>query len=381
MISKDIAASDSNANYQFFLEHAPDGVVMIDQYNKIQFWNPKAEAIFGWTAAEVIGKTLSNIIVPPAFREAHNNGMKRQLATGEVRVLNKTIEVPALHKNEKEFYISLTISRVELKGTISFLAFIRDITEQKNNQAQLELKTLELERSNQQLQEFASIASHDLKEPLRKIAMFVDVIITKENEALSEATKNNLQKIRDAARRMRQLTEGILSYSSFGTAVEKEQISLEVLLQDAVANLESRIKETNAVITSDGLPEAPVVALQLQQVFQNLLSNAIKFSKNDETPRINISHIILPWKEIQIKDLQHAAHYLQINFEDNGIGFSGEVTEKIFGLFQRLHGKSAYEGSGLGLAICRKIIENHKGTITATSEPDAGSTFTILLPL
>lgn len=123
---------DNKENYKHFFDNAPDAVVLIDQYNRIQFWNPKAETIFGWTSEEVIGKVLSNIIIPTAYREAHDSGMKRYLATGEVRVLNKTIEVPSLHRKGHEFYISLTISKVELGGIPSFLAFVRDITEQKS---------------------------------------------------------------------------------------------------------------------------------------------------------------------------------------------------------------------------------------------------------
>ncbi len=381
MISESTSSSGSWENYQLFFEHAPDGVVLIDQYNKIQFWNPKAEAIFGWSSSEVIGLSTSSVIVPPSFREAHDNGMKRHLATGEVRVLNKTIEVPALHQNGKEFYISLTISKVELRGITSFLAFIRDVTEQKSNQAQLEQKTHELERSNQQLHEFASIASHDLKEPLRKISMFVDVILTTEQQALSQSAQTNLQKIADAAGRMRQLTEGILSYSSFGTTEDKEWCSLEDLYLEAITNLESRIKETNALVLSDGLPEAPVLPLQMQQVFQNLLSNALKFSKKEERPSIHVTHTFLSSKDLDVKPLKPANQYLQIAFKDNGIGFSKHLSEKIFGLFQRLHGKAAYEGSGLGLAICRKIVANHGGTITASSELGGGSTFIVTLPL
>ena len=366
-------------DYQLFFENAPDAVVLIDQYNRIQFWNPKAEAIFGWSSVEVVGRILSGVIVPPAFRSAHDNGMKRHLATGEVRVLNKTIEVPALHRTGREFFISLTISRIELQGITGFLAFIRDITEQKHNQAQLEQKTRELERSNQQLQDFASIASHDLKEPLRKISMFANMITTSE-ETLSEKARTNLQKIGDAAFRMQQLIDAVLSYSSVDTAVQKQRCSLEELLQETLVSLETRIQDSGARVASDGLQEAEVIPFQIQQVFQNLISNALKFSKRDVPPQIKITHQIVSSQEANLPT-GPGGTYLQIKVSDNGIGFNQEASEKIFGLFQRLHGKSAFEGSGLGLAICRKVAENHEGSISATSEPNVGSTFTLLLPL
>jgi PAS domain S-box-containing protein len=375
-----IQSLNSSESYQLFFENAPDGVVLIDQFNTIQFWNPKAEAIFGWASHEVLGKIISHVIVPEEFREAHDSGMKRYLATGEVRVLNKTIEVPALHRSGKEFFIALTISTIALNGLTNFLAFIRDITEQKQSRAELEQTTLELQRSNQRLQEFASIASHDLKEPLRKIATYADLIITSESGVISDSTRLNLEKITGAATRMRQLTDGILAYSSVGSATHTEQCSLATLLSEALINLEASIRESGAIVQSDSLPMAQVVPVQIQQLFQNLISNAIKFTKRGDTPVIQITHQVVPAKAIQIEDLKPAKSYLQLSISDNGIGFHSDASEKIFGLFQRLHSKAAYEGSGLGLAICRKIVENHGGTISATSVREAGSVFTITLP-
>jgi PAS domain S-box-containing protein len=382
--------SEKAQDYQLFFENAPDAVVLIDQYSLIQFWNPKAEAIFGWTSGEVVGRSISGLIVPPAHREAHNNGMRRHLATGESRMLNKTIEVPALHRSGREFFISLTISKVYLYGVTGFLAFIRDITEQKKSQAELEQKTKELEqktreleRSNQQLKEFAAVASHDLKEPVRKIAINADSIVTSEKECLSKKAEASLLKIKTAAHRMQGLIDGILAYSSLEAEVQRQVCSLEELLQGVLVTLEDRIRETNALVISKGagLPEAAVIPIQMQQLLQNLIANALKFSKEGVPPVITITSAILSKKDAAGLLPQPSDHNLQLNVTDNGIGFSAEDGDKIFGLFQRLHGRSAYEGSGLGLALCRRIAENHGGTITATSEPDNGATFTVLLPI
>ena len=358
-------------------------MVLIDQYNNIQSWNLKAETIFGWPSGEVVGRSVSEIIVPPAYREAHDNGMKRHIRTGETRVLNKTIEVPALHRSGREFFISLTISKVYLYGVTGFLAFIRDITEQKKGQAELEQKTRELERSNQQLKEFAAVASHDLKEPVRKIAITADSIVTSEKECLSKKAESSLQKIKDAAQRMQGLIDGILAYSSLEVEGQKQVCSLEDLLQGVLVTLEDRIRETNALVISKGpeLPQLAVIPVQIQQLFQNLIANALKFSKKGETPQITITHAFLTPNEVEGLPLQPSGRYLQLNVSDNGIGFTKEEGEKIFGLFQRLHGRSAYEGSGLGLALCRRIAENHGGIITAASEPDRGATFTVTLPI
>jgi PAS domain S-box-containing protein len=370
-------------DYRLFFDNAPDAVVLIDQYNHIRFWNPKAKTIFGWASGEVIGRAVSAVIVPLAYREAHDTGMQRHLATGESRVLNKTIEVPALHRSGREFFIALTISKIYLNGATGFLAFIRDITEQKKSQAELEQKTRELERSNQQLKEFAAVASHDLKEPLRKIAINADITISAEKECLSQKAKSNLHKIKEAALRMKELIDGILSYSSLEAEGQKQVCSLEALFQGVLVTLEDRIRDTNALVIAKGreLPDAEVIPVQMRQLFQNLIANALKFSKEGEPPQITISHALLTPKEVEGLPLQPSSRYLQLNITDDGIGFTREDSERIFGLFQRLHGRSSYEGSGLGLALCRRIAENHGGLITATSEPGKGATFTVTLPI
>lgn len=257
---------------------------------------------------------------------------------------------------------------------------VQDVTERKRMEEQLIFKSLELERSNEQLQQFASVASHDLKEPLRKMIMFSDMIVTSEWDDLSEKTKNSLQRIIEASRRMMQLIEGILSYSTFSHQTKKENYSLNEAVKEAVNNLEYRISETKAIIEHEQLPELEAVPFQMQQLFQNLIANAIKFSKKEVSPHIRIAYQVIPRSEMTNVHLQLAQDYLKIEVKDNGIGFSSEVSDKIFGLFQRLHSKSAYEGTGLGLAICRKIVENHGGIIYASAKEGEGATFTIVLP-
>lgn len=278
---------------------------------------------------------------------------------------------------------------IDSRGVVSFtkdgkaktlIGTVQDVTERKKIETGLIQKAMELERSNEQLQQFAYIASHDLKEPLRKITMFSDLIITSEWDHLSEKTKANLQKIKDTSKRMQQLIEDVLSYSSLNLNATKENYSLEKAVREAINNLEFKIRETSAIIESDGLPKAEVIPFQMQQLFQNLLVNALKFSKKGVQPKISITHSVLSKTKLASKHIVPASKYLEIKVTDNGIGFSSDVSERIFGLFQRLHNKSAYEGSGLGLAICRKIVEEHGGTISASSEEGVSSTFTILLP-
>jgi signal transduction histidine kinase len=258
---------------------------------------------------------------------------------------------------------------------------VQDVTERKRFEESLFEKTIELQKSNASLQEFASVASHDLKEPLRKIITFSDMVQASEKDKLSPTGAVHLQKVIDSARRMKDLIDDILTFSAMGTKETKEEVSLQDILQDVLSTLEVRIREKEATVTVTDLPAATVYPVQIQQLFLNLLSNALKFSKKDEKPQIVITHSIISGSQVKDLPLGKAASYLQIKVADNGIGFSKEASEKIFQLFHRLHNKTQYEGTGLGLAICRKVAENHGGSIHAESEPGKGSAFIILLPL
>lgn len=285
------------------------------------------------------------------------------------------------NKGEKVIDSRGVVTFDEQRKPLILSGTIQDITERKRTEQQLISKTLELERSNVQLQEFAYIASHDLKEPLRKISIFSNFIMASELDVLSEKGKMHFQKITEAIKRMQQLIEGILSYSSLSGQTDKEHYNLQEALGEALNNLELKIKESGAVIKSGSLPVIKGIPFQLQQLFQNLISNALKFSKRDVQPQINILCKVLPGNSSFHPDVRLSKEYLELTFADNGIGFDKAGSEKIFGLFQRLHGRGEYEGSGLGLAICKKITENHGGVITATSQPGHGATFTIILPV
>ena len=371
-------------NLQQLLINAPDAVIVIDQESHITFWNPKAEEIFGWTAAEVMNKTLSSTIIPIQHRQAHKIGMKRFLATGEVRVLNKTIEITALKKTGGEFYISLTISHSFQGGKNVFIAFMRDITEQKHNQMELERKTKELERSNANLEGFAYAASHDLKEPIRKIHIFSDLLKVRLNATLEEEDVRLFERMKNAATRMSALIDDVLTYSGLSSGISFfEDVSLEQKIALVLGDLEMEIQEKGAVIIVGSLPVIKGHKRQIQQIFQNLIGNALKYSRAGVIPEIYISSKIVKGFDTSLNlsvDDQQKQFYL-IEVKDNGIGFKQDDAERIFNVFTRLHGTTEYMGTGVGLTIVRKAIENHNGFITAESEPGKGATFKIFLPL
>ncbi|WP_207494849.1 PAS domain-containing sensor histidine kinase [Aridibaculum aurantiacum] len=281
-------------------------------------------------------------------------------------------------RNCKEKVIwSRGLVTIEDGKPVKMIGTVQDITTIKRIEEELKQKTLELEKSNESLQKFAAITSHDLKEPLRKIGIFASKILKAEKDKLTEASHTSLQKIFQSIAHMQQMMEDILQFSFIDIHQEKTPTDLENVLSEVKEILSESIADKNAEITSDGLPIANVIAPQVSQLFQNLIANALKFSKPDEPPRITITHSFIVDKPAASTTRQ----FLEISIADNGIGFDDSDSEKIFGLFFRLHNKNQYEGSGLGLSICKKIVENHSGTITAKSTIGEGSKFIIQLPL
>ncbi|RRA99751.1 sensor histidine kinase [Larkinella rosea] len=256
-------------------------------------------------------------------------------------------------------------------------------TKQKLEKYQHELKLNigELNRSNQELAEFAYVASHDLQEPLRKIQSFGTVLVEQFRNELSPPAQDLVQRMHQAAERMHVLIKDILTYSRLNTQHQAfRPIDLNVLVQEVLGDLEVNIGEKKARIGVEPLPSLYGNPLQLRQLFQNLLSNALKFSAPDRSLQIHIFA-----REVTIFDIPTPVRnrepaYLAISVEDNGIGFDERYHNRIFQLFQRLHGKDQYAGTGIGLTICKKVAEMHGGTIAAQSHPGQGATFTVYLP-
>ncbi|MEJ7911665.1 MAG: PAS domain S-box protein [Chitinophagaceae bacterium] len=375
--------SGGGEEFKILFEQAPDAVVAINEANTIIFWNRKAEQIFGWTTEEVIGQDLTVTIVPVPYREAHNNGMHRYLHTGEIRVLNRTIEVPAINKQDEEFFIALTIAKTKLKGSTAFLAFIRDITDQRRNQEALESRTKELKHSNTNLEHFARAASHDLKEPIRKVHVFADRLKQLLADRLTEHEQYLFSRIQTAANRMSALIDNLMAFSYVSVNdLEAEEVNLTGLVQSVLGDLELLIEEKHAKIKVGPLPSIKGFRIQLQQLFQNVISNALKYSTPDTEPAIDIRAYVIKGinAPLPIFTEERTKRFHVIEVKDNGIGFKQSDAEKIFQIFQRLHGHADYAGTGIGLAIAQRVVEIHQGCILAQSEPGQGATFKIILP-
>jgi light-regulated signal transduction histidine kinase (bacteriophytochrome) len=235
---------------------------------------------------------------------------------------------------------------------------------------------------NKELSSFAYISSHDLQEPLRKIQTFSTRIMELEEANISEKGLDYFNRIVAAAQRMRLLIDDLLTYSRTNSAERKfEPTDLNKTLRDVLGDLDTAVEEKNAVIESSSLPTINVVPFQFHQLLFNLLMNALKFTKPDKAPYILIRSAIIPVERVPNLNKPQSETYYHISVADNGIGFRPEHTERIFEVFQRLHGRDEYKGTGIGLAICKKIVENHLGVIRAEGKPGEGATFHIYIPV
>lgn len=264
---------------------------------------------------------------------------------------------------------------------IQYIAATTDISEIKKANDKVVFKNQELEFKNNELASFTSVASHDLKEPLRKISIFSKLIQERESKSLSDSTKYNLERIIISAERMQQLIEDLLSYSQINIhKIVYTKTDLNSQVKKVLGDLKEIIEENEAIIEIGKLPTLPVIPSQIQQVFTNLLTNALKYRKK-ESIKIQVFAEAIMGSEIEHLGANLDIEYSKITVKDNGIGFPTAFEEKVFEPFKRLHGKDEFSGSGLGLAICKKIMVNHKGFIIAKSEAGEGSEFILYLPL
>lgn len=256
----------------------------------------------------------------------------------------------------------------------------RDITERKRSEAELRTFVEQLERSNRELEDFARVASHDLQEPLRKIQAFGDRLQARCSEALSDQGRDYLERMQQAAHRMQTLINDLLTFSRVTTKAQPfVTVNLTTVAQAVLVDLEVRIEQTGGYVKLDELPMIEADPLQMRQLLQNLIVNALKFHRNGEPPVVKLRSQSHP--ELNPGNYPGSNLFCSIIVEDNGIGFDQKYLDRIFTVFQRLHGRTEYSGSGVGLAICRKIAERHNGSITANSTPGQGATFIVTLPL
>jgi PAS domain S-box-containing protein len=352
--------------YRGLLEAAPDAMVVVNQSGEIVLLNVQAEKKFGYHRDELVGQKVKNII-PEGFAERLVADALRSVEDALGQQIGTGIELTGRRKNGTEFPIELMLSPLESAEGILVTAAVRDITVRKQADANLLNKVDELNRSNEELGQFAYIASHDLQEPLRMVASYTQLLSRRYKGKLDSDADEFIAFAVDGASRMQRLIQDLLAYSRVGTkGRDMVEISSEEALQQALINLRGAIEEKGALVTHDSLPSVIADDMQLVQLFQNLVGNAIKY-QNSGIPKVHISAA------------KNGGKKWTFSVKDNGLGIDPQYFEKIFGMFQRLHKREEFAGTGIGLAICKKIVERHGGNISVESEPGHGSTFRFAL--
>ena len=352
--------------------------------NKPIFLNKTALSLIGhpWETVNKIGDKFQSLIIHPddmpLVMEVLNKvkvSKKHEVFEHEYRIKNaKGDWTPFLARD-------VAFKRNSNNEVTQLLGIAIDVTELKKAKDVLEENNKELEKMNKELESFAYVSSHDLQEPLRKIQAFSSRLIEKEQDNLSETGKDYLRRMRAAGERMQQLIQDLLVYSRTKTTDRKfEKVDLNLIFEDIKEDLKDDLIQKNATLEIHQMCSANVIIFQFRQLIYNLISNSLKFSRQNIPPIIKIQCEIIKGETLNIKKLLSETNYCHISVSDNGIGFDTNYKDKIFEIFQRLHGREEYVGTGIGLAIVKKIVENHHGIITATGELNKGATFDIYIP-
>lgn len=333
--------------------------------------NRAVERILGLPLEQIVNQRMTDL-----FPGIQQNGLFDQyvnvVKTGQAQTFEWYLQLPS-------FSCWYLISIVPFNN--GFVAAIIDISELKQLQQRLEATIIELKTSNENLQHFAYIASHDLQEPLRKIQAFSGLVIDEFSQQLGSDGEDILRRMQRAANRMQTRIRDLLDYSKMTQyQLPGQRVNLNDVTQGVLSDLELLINEKGARITVHPLPVLIGDSLQLQQLIQNLVSNALKFNRPDAAPVISIQSRDISIDALPLTIIPSPKQYVAIDVSDNGIGFEPQYQDRIFQLFQRLHNQSQYQGTGIGLAICKRVAENHGGAITATGLPGQGATFTVFLP-
>ncbi|HLP51343.1 MAG TPA: PAS domain-containing protein [Chitinophagales bacterium] len=382
--------TESEKKFRLLADSMPQHIWTADALGNLNYYNQSVYDYSGLTPDELErGGWLQ--IVHPDDRDANVREWMFAVATGNDFLFEHRF---LKHTGEYRWQLSRAIPQRDDEGKIQmWVGTSTDIQNQKSFTKDLERlvrertkelaeNNIELEKMNAELQSFAYISSHDLQEPLRKIQTFSSRLHQKEYAALSESGRDQLKRMQVAAERMQALINDLLAYSRTTTAERKfEKISLDKVIDEVKEDLKEEIKEKGAMIETIDICDVTIIPFQFRQLIQNLVSNALKFAQTDRPPHIKIQCATGRGTQLPHAGLRADKEYCHITISDNGIGFEPQYNEKIFGLFQRLHGRSEYNGTGIGLAIVKKIVENHKGIVVAKGQPGKGATFEIFIPM
>ena len=369
----------SEERYHKMVEEVEDyAIILLDKDGIIQNWNKGAEKIKGYKESEIVGKSFRLFYLPE----------DRKKGTPELLLQRAREEGKALHEGWRlrsdgtRFWGSIVLTALHDKenNVIGFSKVTRDLTERKLAEDKMRDYANQLKFQNEQLEQFAYAASHDMKEPLRKILFYNNYLLDAESIHLPDKGKDYLGRSIKAANRMKALIDDLLEYSKASLDTrEFETVDLNELIDEIVQSHKDAVEEKGAAIHFSSLPVVKGTPFQLRQLFDNLISNGIKYHHPERKPEVNISAEKISGEGIS--GLNQQKEYYKITVSDNGIGFDAEYSEKIFELFNRLPGVSKYSGTGVGLTLCKKIVQNHYGAIKAIGRLNEGADFQVYLPV
>jgi len=349
-----------------YLDAALGGILAVNGDGRIVYMNGHTEQMFGYVRPEILGHNLT-VLIPQRFHENYAAGLRAYFAAPSVRMLGMDLGLVARRKDGQEFPVEIGLSFVQGEEGVIALGFITEVTDRKRVLDELSRTGAELRRSNTELEHFAHLASHDLREPLRVIANYLKLLERRCHENLDAEAREYIEVAERSALRMKSQIEDLLSYSRIGKmAPALHRVPAERILQTAVDNLSAAIHERSAVVTWDPLPDIVADPGLLAEVFQNLIANGIKFH-TDGAPRVHVSAT------------QRDSEWV-FSVRDNGIGIEPRQSHRIFQLFERLHSYDEFPGTGVGLVIAQKILERHNGRIWFESNPGEGATFYFSIP-
>ncbi len=355
------------AKFRMAFEASPSGMILVDDAGVVTLANAEIGHMFGYAINELMGQRI-DLLIPDRYRSQHSGNLKSFMADPSARSMGAGRGLHGRRKDGSEFPIEVDLQPIATEAGLLVLGVIVDISERQKAAAVLAAKTAELERSNAELEQFAYVASHDLREPLRMVASYTELLSERYRGKLDERADKYIGYINDGARRMQRLVSDLLALSRVGTQGKPlEPVDSAAVLKNVMRSMTPAIRESHASIQSGSLPVVAADESQLGQLFQNLIGNAIKFRAPDRPSSIII-------------DARRADGAWIFSVQDNGIGIESQYSERIFQMFQRLHGRDEYEGNGIGLAIAKKIVERHGGSIWLSSAVGEGTVFYFSLP-
>jgi PAS domain S-box-containing protein len=357
----------SEERFRLAVEAAPNAMIMTDREGRIVLVNSKAEELFGYAREEMHGAPIE-ILLPERFRHSHPDSRAAFYGAMKNRAMGAGRDLYALRRDGTEFPVEIGLNPIETAQGVFVLSAIVDITERRRAEEILRQRSEALARSNEDLEQFAYVASHDLQEPLRAVAGPLQLLQRRYQGQLDSRAEEFIKHAVDGATRMQSIIDDLLDYSRVGRLEESfDSVDCEQVLNRTLKNLSIAIQESGAEISNDALPTVRGVGTQLGLLFQNLIGNAIKFRSKDRPLHVHIG-------------VQSQGHAWLFHVVDNGIGIDREYFDRIFLIFQRLHTRREYPGTGIGLAMCKRIVERHGGSIGLESEPGKGTTFFFTLP-